>query len=130
MDYSNSTEATENDDLMDTIEGVLAVNDARCLDDAEDRDALRDDLYQALSRTAGTPAFACAGDGYFPITSVHRDDLRELGYDASRVDDATMTRLAGKLADAYCENVFWIDLPIIADHLGIPRKSDNCTDIQ
>ncbi len=71
-----------------------------------------------------------AEHGYFTITRVHRDDLRELGYDTSRVDDATMTRLAGKLADAYCENVFWIDLAIVANHLGIPRKSDNCTDIQ
>lgn len=60
-------------------------------------------------------------DRYFPITSVHRDDLRELGYDTSRVDNATMTRLASKLADAYCEHVFWIDLPAIADDLGIPR---------
>jgi hypothetical protein len=61
-------------------------------------------------------------DGYFPITSVHRADLEGLGYDISHVDDATMIRLAGKLANAYCENVFWIDLPIIADALEIPTK--------
>jgi hypothetical protein len=62
-------------------------------------------------------------DGYFPITSVHRADLEGLGYDASGVDDATMSELADKMADAYCENVFWIDLPIIADALEIPRKA-------
>lgn len=66
--------------------------------------------------------FLEAERGYFVISRVHRDDLRELGYDTSRVDDATMTRLAGKLTDAYCENVFWVNLAIIADDLGIPRQ--------
>jgi hypothetical protein len=61
-------------------------------------------------------------DGYFPITSVHRDDLEGLGYDVTSVDDATMVRLADKMADAYVESAFWIDLPIIADHLEIPQK--------
>ena len=62
-------------------------------------------------------------DGYFSITSVHRSDLDGLGYDISRIDDATMLELAHKMANAYCENVFWIDLPIIADALEIPRKA-------
>lgn len=62
--------------------------------------------------------------GFFPITSVHRDDLESIGYDTSRVDDATMSRLASKLADAYCESSFWIDLPIIADYLGIPMRKE------
>jgi len=61
-------------------------------------------------------------DGYFPITSVHRDDLKGLGYDTSNVDDGTMQELASKMADAYLNQVFWIDLPIIADELEIPMK--------
>jgi hypothetical protein len=37
--------------------------------------------------------------GYFPITSVHRDDLEGLGYDTSNVDDGTMlVELASKMA--------------------------------
>lgn len=63
-------------------------------------------------------------NGFFLITSVHRDDLEGLGYDTSRVDDATMSKLASKLADAYCQSTFWIDLPIIADFLGIPKRED------
>ena len=59
---------------------------------------------------------------YFPITSVHRNDLDGLGYDTSEVDDETMTNLASKMADAYCDEDFWIDLPIIADHHDIPQK--------
>jgi hypothetical protein len=62
-------------------------------------------------------------DGYFPITSLHRDDLEGLGYDTSNVDDGTMQELASKMADAYLDQVFWIDLPIIADELEIPKKS-------
>jgi hypothetical protein len=61
-------------------------------------------------------------DGYFPITSVHRTDLEGLGYDTSKVDDATMKELADKMADAYLDSAFWIDLPIIADRLEIPKK--------
>jgi hypothetical protein len=62
-------------------------------------------------------------DGYFPITSVHRDDLEGLDYDVTGVDDATMLRLADKMADAYLDSAFWIDLPIIADHLKIPQRA-------
>jgi hypothetical protein len=61
-------------------------------------------------------------DGYFPITSVHREDLEQAGFDASAVDDGTMRELAEKMADAYCESVFWIDLDVIADALGIPVR--------
>jgi hypothetical protein len=61
-------------------------------------------------------------DGYFPITSVHRDDLEGLGYDTSKVDDGTMQELASKMADAYLDSDFWIDLPIVADHSEIPMK--------
>lgn len=59
---------------------------------------------------------------YFNITSVSREDLEGIGYDTSNVDDDTMEHLASKMADAYCDNGFWIDLPILADHLEIPKK--------
>ena len=62
-------------------------------------------------------------DGYFPITSVHRDDLAGVGFDVSSVDDGMMTELAGKMANAYLDQVYWIDLEIIAENLGIPKKS-------
>jgi hypothetical protein len=58
----------------------------------------------------------------FKITSVARADLDEIGYDTGKVDDDVMERLASKLADAYCDNGFWIDLPILADFLEIPKK--------
>lgn len=59
---------------------------------------------------------------FFDITSVSREDLDDIGFDTSNVDDSTMANLASKLADAYYDNGFWIDLPIIAKHLGIAKK--------
>ena len=61
-------------------------------------------------------------DGYFKITSVAREDLEGIGYDTSKVNDETMRQLASKMADDYCDNGFWIDLPILADALGIPKQ--------
>lgn len=58
----------------------------------------------------------------FPITSVCREDLDSIGYDTTNIDDATMQELAEKMADAYVENVFWIDLEIIANDLGIKKN--------
>jgi hypothetical protein len=60
---------------------------------------------------------------FFNITSVSREDLEGIGYDTSNVDDATMEHLASKMADAYCDNGFWIDLPIIAEYLDIPKHN-------
>ncbi len=67
-------------------------------------------------------------DGFFVIARVHRDDLSEAGFDASQVDGATMQRLASKMHDAYLDNGFWIDLPIIAEYLAIPATKDQTKD--
>ena len=61
--------------------------------------------------------------GHFPITSVDRGDLEAAGFDATSVDDSTMLDLARKMADAYVENAFWIDLEIIAEAIGIPKRA-------
>ncbi len=59
----------------------------------------------------------------FPITSVCRADLESIGFDTSGVDDATMKELAEKLADDYCEQLFWSSLKILADCLNIPKSN-------
>lgn len=58
---------------------------------------------------------------FFPITSVSRADLNSRGFNVRCVSDSTMEQLASKMADAYCENGFWIDLDIIAEDLGIKK---------
>ena len=60
---------------------------------------------------------------YFPITSVHRNDLQGIGFDVDRISDDDMKRLARKMADDYCEQLFWSSMETIAgDILGLPKK--------
>jgi hypothetical protein len=63
-------------------------------------------------------------DGYFEISSLHRDDLEATGYDTAGVDDASMNKLASKLGDDYCEQLFWSSLSIIAGDLNIPERKE------
>ena len=58
---------------------------------------------------------------YFPITSICEEDLISRGFDTSNVDDATMEKLASKMANDYLEQMFWISLDILAEAIGIPR---------
>jgi hypothetical protein len=59
---------------------------------------------------------------YFKITSVSREDLKQAGFDVSEVSDADMYTLARKMADDYCEQLFWTSLGILAeDYLYIPK---------
>lgn len=60
-------------------------------------------------------------DGFFYITSVHRDDLEERGFDVSEVTDADMRRLASKMGDDYCNQLFHESMEILADFMGFPR---------
>ena len=56
----------------------------------------------------------------FKITSIAREDLIMAGFlteDVKRIPDWKMERLADKMANAYLENSFWIDLKIIAEDI-------------
>ena len=59
----------------------------------------------------------------FSVTRIFRADLEKAGFDASKVDDATMRELAFQMATDYCNRLFWSSLPKIADHLKIPRAN-------
>jgi hypothetical protein len=63
--------------------------------------------------------------GHFPITSVHRDDLEGQGFDISHVTNEQMSDLASDMEKAYTSEVFWIDLDILAEDLGIPRTAED-----
>jgi len=58
----------------------------------------------------------------FHISALSREDLEQIGFDASDVDDKTMQYLANKLGDDYCNQLFWSSLEIIAETMKIPRK--------
>jgi len=71
-------------------------------------------------------------DGFFPITSVHRLDIKEALHltdeQVARLTDDMMRDIARKMADDYCEQLFWDHLPIIAAYVaqreGIDLKND------
>jgi hypothetical protein len=65
---------------------------------------------------------------YFKITSVHRDDLIEAGFDGNSVDDATMERLARMMSENYIENLFWYQIEDYANYLGIPPLGKDLVD--
>lgn len=60
-------------------------------------------------------------EDFFPITSVSRDDLQAAGFDIRTISGAQMRRLAKKMADDYCEQLFWRSMEIIADYMEFPR---------
>lgn len=60
--------------------------------------------------------------GYFEITSVSRDDLNGAGFDTTEITDAQMERLADKMANDYCEQLFHSSMEIIANILEFPKK--------
>lgn len=51
----------------------------------------------------------------FIITTLCRDDLKQLGFDTTEVDDNTMIQLAKKLSNDYQEQLYWTSLKIIAE---------------
>ncbi len=59
---------------------------------------------------------------YFHITSVHRDDLLQVGFNGLCATDEQMGKIASKMSDDYCEQLFYLSLPIIADYAKVPIK--------
>lgn len=57
----------------------------------------------------------------YKITSIHRDDLVKFGFDVENITDAQMEKLASKMGDDYCEQLFWPSAEIIADILEFPK---------
>lgn len=64
--------------------------------------------------------------GYFPITSIHRDDLAGKGFNTGHVSDEDMKYLARKMADDYCEQLFWPSMEIIASEMANISKFPAC----
>ena len=66
--------------------------------------------------------------GYFPISYLHRDDLEGIGYDVREVSDWDMEAITEKLGEDYTEQLFHSSLPIIAEHVGVPKTLIACSD--
>jgi hypothetical protein len=63
--------------------------------------------------------------GDFPITSVCREDLESKGYNTKKVSNSDMESLANRMADDYCDQLFWESMDIIAgEALNFPKKKE------
>ena len=65
--------------------------------------------------------------GYFPISSVHRDDLAAKGYDTRKIDDGQMMELAARMSKDYKEQLYWDSLDVIAGEILEFLKSKDVT---
>lgn len=61
-------------------------------------------------------------EGFFYITSVHRDDLEAAEFDVSEVSDDQMEWLAKQMRNDYCTQMFHESMEILAECLGFPKK--------
>jgi hypothetical protein len=102
------------------------------LPDSEDRDALissyanRNKIEFCVREKKRAGKDAARMEESFPITSLSREDLTHplIGFTrkkALKVTDEQMQRIADKLADDYCEQLFWSSLQIISETV-IGRK--------
>lgn len=58
--------------------------------------------------------------GFFPVISVSREKLQACGFDTRYITDDQMCELARKMANDYCEQLFWSSLETIAEGLEFP----------
>lgn len=58
---------------------------------------------------------------YFDMTSVHRNDVEDVGFDASKVDDEMMERLLEKMENVYLEYGYYQNLKIVCELLNFPK---------
>lgn len=64
---------------------------------------------------------------FFIVTRLHRDDVLFQGVDVSKMDEDDMARLASKMSDDYCEQLFHLQIPIICESMGFGRfQCPNC----
>lgn len=131
--------------------GIRVPSDDRALDEQEVTQAclygheyyeLEDTVTAILKqsfRQKGKKKTEAQEEGFFPITSVHRDDIKEAvrltDEQVARITDDMMREIAQKMADDYLEQLYWEHLPVIAEYVaereGIdlsgkepPEKSD------
>lgn len=59
----------------------------------------------------------------FPIACLSKCDLEDRGFDTSGVSEAAMQRLAEKMGEDYCQQMFYESMETLADIHGIPMKT-------
>lgn len=62
----------------------------------------------------------------FIVSVLSREDFEEVEFDASNVDDETIQRIADKLGDLFCDQMFWPALVYLASYHKIPHRKHIC----
>ena len=60
-------------------------------------------------------------EDYYPISDLHLDDLKELGFNTDKISNDVMSEIAERLDETYRELSYWISLKAIAEDLGIKK---------
>ncbi len=63
-------------------------------------------------------------EGFFPISFLHRDDIKHRGYDVSNIDNETMVHLQIRWMIPILNMVFWEDLDHACERLEIPKTKE------
>lgn len=59
--------------------------------------------------------------GYFPVATLHRNELEEKGFIGVEISDEQMEDLARKMEKDYHDRLFWDSMEIIAENMDLPR---------
>lgn len=128
--------------LSEVLGGLYAADKYLCEDlDAICDDTMREYAYGVLMKVrlaiqkaveckdnlqlASNREMACEllkEEGFFYITSVHRDDLEAKDFDVSEVTDNEMEYLAKRMCGDYCTQMFHESMSILAECMGVPKK--------
>ena len=60
---------------------------------------------------------------FFDVISLSREDFKAVGFDAEKLTDGQMQRVASKIADV-CMEQFWISLEWWGEELNLPKCKD------
>jgi hypothetical protein len=58
---------------------------------------------------------------YFPVASVHRNDITNAGYDASNLTDEDMEYIASRMQTSELMTAFWAAITKVCYHKGVPE---------
>lgn len=61
----------------------------------------------------------------FVVCVLSRDDLKEIGVDPDSLSDSAMKKIASKMGESYCNNVFWEDLRFYTGMFGKTKIDEN-----
>ena len=87
-------------------------------------DALNDDH---INLDANWVRMIDDNEGYYPISHLHIDDMKQAGFNTKKVSESDLETIADKMNDDYCDWMYWDSLNTIGDIMGIPRlKKKKC----